>query len=197
MNQTVFEGMRAIVHTARLPKQYWGEAVITTDHVYNRIGHQRNAGKSPFDIIMGKPANVSNIRTFGERCWYLVKDRKMMDPKAREAILLGYVPGSSAYRLQDVETKKIVFTRNVRFDGRHPTGQLAGRVKSPKVNAKEILITEVESSNTDTNWDTSENSDDEDSSKSEPNSEVDDPEEKRADQFPLPETLLPVSLELL
>jgi transposase InsO family protein len=123
MNRTVFEGARAIVHTAGLPKEYWGEAVITTVHVYNRIGHPRNAGKSPFEIIMGKPQNVSHIRTFGERCWYLVnKNRKKMDPKSREAILLGYVPGSSAYRLQDVETKRVVFTRNVRFDG-HIVGQ--------------------------------------------------------------------------
>jgi hypothetical protein len=53
---------------------------------------------------------------------------------------------------------------------------------------KEISVREVELSETDTNWDTSEDSEDAHSSKSDTSYEEDEPEEKRADQFPLPET---------
>jgi len=65
----------------------------------------------------GKKAAVGHLRVFGCEAYVHIPDacRAKLDPKSRKCLFLGYFEGSKAYRLFDLETKRIVKSRDVIF----------------------------------------------------------------------------------
>ena len=99
--------------------RFWAEALATAVYVRNRVNSSvLPPNPTPHHKWMGKPPNLSHIRVFGSKCWYTlpkVKVRKL-DPRAREALFLGYAESSKAYKLRDGELQKVVISRDVVFD---------------------------------------------------------------------------------
>ena len=66
---------------------------------------------------MQKPV-VGHFKIFGCLCYTHVNkdEREKFDTKARRCIMLGYGTETKAYRLYDLEKKKIIFSQDVVFD---------------------------------------------------------------------------------
>ena len=73
---------------------------------------------TPYEALTGEKPNVSNLKVFGCICYaHIPKDeRKKLDSKAREAIMLGYGTEVKGYRLYDPNSQRAFFSRDVIFE---------------------------------------------------------------------------------
>ena len=117
-NRTLVEMVRSMLSESKLGKCYWAEALMTAVYLKNRSPTVSNENKTPYELWTGRIPNVSHLRTFGCICYsHIPRDeRQKLDPKAREAIFLGYGTETKGYRLCDINTKKIFLSRDVIFD---------------------------------------------------------------------------------
>jgi hypothetical protein len=72
---------------------------------------------TPHHLWYGTPPDLSHVRVFGSKCWYTVPRRKLkkLDPRSREAVMMGYSNQSKGYKLWDIILKKFVISRDVTF----------------------------------------------------------------------------------
>ncbi len=119
MNRTLMNLVRSMLHHKNIDKRFWAEALATAVYVRNRVTSRGlSANITPHHIWMGCAPNLEHLRAFGSRCWYVLPGHKVkkLDARAREAMLIGYSLASKAYKLWDVELKKVVISRSVTFD---------------------------------------------------------------------------------
>jgi transposase InsO family protein len=116
-NRTITEMVRCMLVQSGLGRRYWGEAVMTANHIRNRCVSRSINGKTPYEIWHGKIPSVTHFRRFGERAMVMVKrpGRDKLDPKAVEAIFVGYSSTSKAWRFLEVGKETSVESRDVTF----------------------------------------------------------------------------------
>ena len=92
MNRTLEEMTRCMLHESGLPKSLWGEAVMTSTYLRNRLPSSSNAGKTPYEIFTGKIPNLSHAKQFGTQCFVHVdaSQRNKLEPSAKEGYRVGY-----------------------------------------------------------------------------------------------------------
>jgi hypothetical protein len=107
-----------MIHSKNLVQHFWGEAVNTARHIFNRVYLRPEINKTPYEIWRGKKPTVKYFRTFGSKC-YILHDRENLekfDPKSDEGIFLGYSTNSRAYRVFNKRTETVMETINVVID---------------------------------------------------------------------------------
>lgn len=82
-------------------------------------------------MMFRQKVDPSLFRPFGCPAYALIPKKKWQGKfgaKARKCIMLGYEGGKKAYPLLDLETRKIIFSRHVKFDetGKVPPDNLNG-----------------------------------------------------------------------
>ncbi|RDY03371.1 hypothetical protein CR513_13054, partial [Mucuna pruriens] len=105
MNRTLIERVRCMLSEARLPKNFWGEALYIAVHVINL---------SP---IVALNIEVSDKIWFGKDAFvHVPKDeRSKLDMKSRQCIFIRYGHDEYGYRMYDPIEKKLVKSRDVQF----------------------------------------------------------------------------------
>jgi hypothetical protein len=104
-----------MIKHAGLPKSYWAEAATVAVYLKNRLIH-RILGKTPYEALHGSKPDVSHLRTFGCLAYAHNPIRQKLDDRARRCIFLGYTETTSIWRLFDLDTKKVLRSRDVKFD---------------------------------------------------------------------------------
>ena len=116
-NRTLVEMGRSLLIQAKLPKRYWVRALSTAAHIRNLTITANSQGKSPFELFTGKPPRRNHLRVFG--CTAYVMKRKInlrkLDSRSVKAKFIGYDDRSTAYILQEFDSKKVIKARNVIF----------------------------------------------------------------------------------
>ncbi|KAI3785071.1 hypothetical protein L1987_44183 [Smallanthus sonchifolius] len=79
----LLETARALQFEANLPKRFWGECILTTTYVVNRLPSKVTRNITPYEGETG--------------------------------IFMGYPPGTKGYKIYDIENKKMVVSRDVKF----------------------------------------------------------------------------------
>ena len=117
-NRTIFEMARSMLYHAGLPLYFWGEAVLHAVYVRNRCITSASPDGTPEEQWSGTKPSVKHIRVFGCDCYVHVPDseRTKMEPKAKKGIMLGYDETKNGYRVYDIESHKMVISRDVQFD---------------------------------------------------------------------------------
>ena len=117
LNRTLVELARTILHHAGLDNGFWGAAVTYANWVRNRMGSKCLGGESPYRVLYGEVPDVSMARVWGCMAQYWVPDaqRSKLDPKARWGVFIGVAEKSKAWILWDVESHKVVESRDVLF----------------------------------------------------------------------------------
>ena len=101
---------------AKLGKEFGAEAVSYACQIINRLPTAANEGKTPLQVWSRSPAtNYDSFHIFGCDAYYHVQESKL-DPRAKKAIFMGFSSGVKGYRLWCPETKKIIHSRDVRFN---------------------------------------------------------------------------------
>ncbi|KAE8661311.1 hypothetical protein F3Y22_tig00113726pilonHSYRG00149 [Hibiscus syriacus] len=97
-------------------KEFWAEALVYACYLVNRLPSTTIGGKKPLEKWFGEPTtDYDSLHVFGSTAYYHVKESKM-DPRAKKEIFMGITSGVKGYRLWCLETKKIIFSRDVTFD---------------------------------------------------------------------------------
>ena len=117
MNRTIVERIRTMLSHAKLPKSFWGEALMTAVDVINLSPSAPLNGDVPNKFWTGKDVSYNHLKVFGCRAFvHIPKDeRSKIDSKSKECIFLGYGNEEYGYRLWDPVKKKIVRSRDVVF----------------------------------------------------------------------------------
>ena len=103
MNRTLVKTVRSMLVDAKLPHEFWAEALSTAVYLRNRSPTKAVDGMTPFEAWMKKKPTVSHLRVFGCKAYaHVPKDeRGKLDSKAKKCILVGYGEDTKGYRLYD------------------------------------------------------------------------------------------------
>lgn len=117
-NRTIMNMVRCMLKESQVPSKMWSEAVAWATHILNRCPTSINPEKIPQELWSGSPPSVDHLKVFGSLCYAHVADqqRKKLDDKSVKCIFLGVSPEFKAYRLYNLQTKKIMVSRDVVFD---------------------------------------------------------------------------------
>lgn len=116
MNRTITERARALINYSKLPKTFWGDAILTATYLINRS--PTNAviqGKTPYELWFNRKPTLKYLKGFGATVYVhnkVVKSK--FDEKSWKGILVGYE--LNGYRIWNVEKEKHVVARDVIVD---------------------------------------------------------------------------------
>jgi hypothetical protein len=117
-NQAITGAARSMLHDQSLPLYLWAEACATAVYLQNRSPHRILGKMTPEEAFTGRRPDVEHIRIFGCSTFSHVPSerRTKLDPTAQQGILVGYSEVSKAYRIYIPPLRKVVVSRDVRFE---------------------------------------------------------------------------------
>ncbi|GLT33022.1 hypothetical protein SLA2020_076450 [Shorea laevis] len=116
-NRTLVDMINCMLINSKLPFNLWGEALLTANHVTNRIPSKKTH-VSPYETWNnGKKPNLNYLKVWGCLAFYKVPDpqRTKLGPRGIKSVFVGYAINSKAYRLLDLESNAIVESIHVEF----------------------------------------------------------------------------------
>jgi hypothetical protein len=119
VGRTLLEMVKSLLHHAGAPMYLWGEAFMLAAYLLERRISNAHSFKTPFELWFNRKPNVSRLHVFGCDVYYYEhkKNREFkLGAASRRGVFLGYEKHNDTYfRIYDVETRKIVITREVKF----------------------------------------------------------------------------------
>ncbi|GJU40842.1 retrovirus-related pol polyprotein from transposon TNT 1-94 [Tanacetum coccineum] len=116
-NRTLIEAARTMINSAKLPRQFWGEAINTACYTQNRSIIIKRYGNTSYDVFRGRSSDISYFHVFG--CPVHIHNHRdhleKFDEKANDGFFLGYSPMSKAFRVFNIRRQKIEETIHVTF----------------------------------------------------------------------------------
>ncbi|GKA75107.1 putative ribonuclease H-like domain-containing protein [Tanacetum coccineum] len=108
-NRTLIESARTMLAVSLLSTVFWAEAVNTACYVLNRVLVTKPQNKTPYELITGKISIINYIRPFGCHMTILntIDHLGKFDGKLDEGFLVGYSLQSKAFRVYNLETKRV------------------------------------------------------------------------------------------
>nr|GEV90214.1 hypothetical protein [Tanacetum cinerariifolium] len=116
-NITLIEATRTMLADSFLPNIFRAEAVSTTCYVLNRVLMTKPQNKTPYKLITGKIPIISYIRPFGCHVAILNAIDRLgkFEENFDEGFLVGYSLNSKAFRVYNLETKKVKENLHINF----------------------------------------------------------------------------------
>jgi len=113
----IVETGKALLHTVKLPTQFWTYAFHTTVYLINRLPTPSLHMKSPFQTLHHTDPNPTHLHSFGCLCfpWLRPYTSNKLQPRSQPCIFIGYVDTQYAYHCLDLSTYKIYTSRHVKF----------------------------------------------------------------------------------
>lgn len=113
----MLEIARCLKFEASLPTKFWGECVLTAAYIINRLPSIVVDHKTPFEILFGRKPDYTHMKFFG--CLVYTRNTETQGDKfevrGRPRVFVGYPQGQKGYRVYDLETNKIIFSRDINF----------------------------------------------------------------------------------
>src|SRR3954468_5667883 len=105
-NRTLTDLVNAMLATAGLSKAWWGEALLTSCHVLNRVPN-KNKEKTPYEEWAGRKPSLLYLRTWGclAKVNIPIPKKRKLGPKTVDCILLGYAFHSIGYSFLIVKSE--------------------------------------------------------------------------------------------
>jgi len=122
LNGILISSAKALLNEAKLSRHFWEYAVDTANFIHNRLPHQGNENKVPYEILYKKSVNYNIFRVFGCRVYFYVPKelRSKFDNNAHPGVFIGYCNNTNAYKIFDLIYNKIVTARTVEFMENEP-----------------------------------------------------------------------------
>ncbi|GJS11149.1 ribonuclease H-like domain-containing protein [Tanacetum coccineum] len=114
---TLIEAARTMLADSFLPNTFWAEAVSTACYVLNRVLVTKPHNKTPYELVTVKIPIISYIRPFGCHATILntIDHLGKFDGKSDEGFLVGYSLQSKAFRVYNLETKRVEENLHITF----------------------------------------------------------------------------------
>jgi hypothetical protein len=115
MNKILTERITSMLSHAKLPSQFWAEALMTAVYVLNLSPCVPLQGDIPQKVWSGKEVSYKNLKVFWCRAFVHVPrdDRSKLDSKTKQCVFLGHPDEQFGYRLWDLVNMKIVRSQDV------------------------------------------------------------------------------------
>nr|GEU44856.1 putative ribonuclease H-like domain-containing protein [Tanacetum cinerariifolium] len=116
-NMTPIEAARTMLADLFLPTTFWAEAVNTACYVLNRVLVTKPQNKTPYELLTGRQPIISYLRPFGCHVTILntIDQLGKFDEKFNSRFLVGYSLNSKAFRVYNLETKRVEENLHVNF----------------------------------------------------------------------------------
>ena len=113
--------MNSLLVSTSAPDNLWGEAILSTCHLQNRIPYKK-IGKTPYELWKGHAPNLKYLKVWGCLAKFMLPDPKMrkIESKTSNCMYIGYASNRAVYRFlvlkSDVlECNNIIETKNAEF----------------------------------------------------------------------------------
>ena len=113
--RTVWTSMLKLLAHSGVPFQFWCYAFVYATLVGNHIPHRALAFRSPLEVA-GFSTVHDRIFTWGCEAWHMDPRRMQHEAKSKRGVLLGIDEEIKGWQILDIETRKVVVTRNVVFN---------------------------------------------------------------------------------
>ncbi|GKE17223.1 putative ribonuclease H-like domain-containing protein, partial [Tanacetum coccineum] len=116
-NKTLIDAARTMLADSFLPNTFWAEVVSTACMVLNRVLVTKPQRKTPYELITGKIPIISYIRPFGCHVTILntIEHLGKFGEKSNEGFLVGYSLNNKAFRVYNLETKRVEENMHINF----------------------------------------------------------------------------------
>ncbi|PRQ36654.1 putative RNA-directed DNA polymerase [Rosa chinensis] len=121
-NRDLLEKTRALMFQMNVPKKFWSQGVLTATYLINRLPSRVLGFKSPLEMLKGRKIDLSHLKVFGCTCFVHIQahQRDKLDPRADKCVFLGYSSTQKGYKCYNYVTRKLIVSRDVRFDEATP-----------------------------------------------------------------------------
>lgn len=108
---------RSLLFQANLSLKFWADTIHTAVYITNRLPSPVINWKTPFEILQNHQPDYSHMKTFGCLCFVAntVSHKSKFDVRGFKCIFLGYLLGQRAYKAYDVNTHKVLISRDIIF----------------------------------------------------------------------------------
>jgi hypothetical protein len=115
-NRTLTTLARSLLGAAKLPKDLWGEAIVTACYLRNRTP-RKNEKKTPEELFTGTKPSGQHLRVFGCLAYTFIpkEKRDKLDDTVYSGVFVGYSESTKQYRILNPRTKAIKLATSVRF----------------------------------------------------------------------------------
>ncbi|GJV63161.1 putative ribonuclease H-like domain-containing protein [Tanacetum coccineum] len=116
-NMTLIEVARTMLADSFLPNTFRTKAVSIACYVLNRVLVTKPQNKTPYELITGKIPIISYIRPFGCHVTILntIDHLGKFDEKSHEGFLVGYSLNIKAFRVYNLESKRVEENLHIKF----------------------------------------------------------------------------------
>nr|GEX54324.1 hypothetical protein [Tanacetum cinerariifolium] len=116
-NRILIEAARTMLADLFLPTTFWSEAVNTACYVLNRVLVTKPQNKTPYEILTGRQPIINYLRPFGCHVTILniINHLGKFDRKSNSRFLVIYSLNSKAFRVYNLETKRVEENLHVNF----------------------------------------------------------------------------------
>ena len=121
-NRDLLEKTRALMLHMHVPKKFWSQGVLTAVYLINRLPSKVLDFKSPLEVLKNRNIDISHLRVFGSTCFVHIQSphRDKLDPRATKCAFMGYSSTQKGYKCYNPVTKRLVVSRDVKFDETTP-----------------------------------------------------------------------------
>jgi hypothetical protein len=117
-NQTVVAAACGMLKGRGIPSMFWGKAVTMAVYLLNHSSTRTIENATPYERWHGTTPDLHHLCVF--RCVVHVKtarpNLKKFEDRNTKMVMLGYEPGSKAYKVFDPLTQRVHVTRDAVFD---------------------------------------------------------------------------------
>ncbi|KAG7528438.1 Integrase catalytic core [Arabidopsis suecica] len=116
-NRHLMEVARAMLFEKHMPKRFWGDAVLTSCYLINRIPTRILNDQSPFQVLNNQSPNIDHLKVFGSVCFVFVPGdlRNKLEPKSTKCVFIGYSTTQKGYKCYDPVMNRYYVSRDVKF----------------------------------------------------------------------------------
>ena len=122
-NRTLKEMMNAMLLSSGLPQNMWGEAILSSNYLLNRVPRKKQ-DKTPYELWKGRRPSYKYLKVWGclAKVAIPAPKRIKIGPRTVDCIFIGYAHNSVAYRflvynseISDIHKNTIMESRNASF----------------------------------------------------------------------------------
>ena len=128
LNRTIMDRVRAMLAESGLDPSLWAEAALTAAYTRNRSATPTQA-LTPYEAFFGVQPSVDHLRVFGSTAYVHVLESKRqgkLEARGTPGAMVGYQPGSKAWRIWRPDTQDFTITRDAIFDESPPAPPSTG-----------------------------------------------------------------------